>query len=212
MAVARKAVFVDKDGTLIENIPFNVDPRLIHFTAGAERGLRVLADAGYEIVVVSNQSGVARGYFEERALEGVQRRLREMLAAAGLEMSGFYYCPHLPEGRVQGYGKACECRKPLPGLLTRAAADLRLDLASSWMIGDILHDVEAGTRAGCGSVLLDAGNETEWQLSPLRVPQFVARDLEEAAAFITSVGPLVHSWDTMTAAMRNEIAVMGGSV
>ncbi len=210
MAIARRAVLIDKDGTLIEDVPFNVDPKRIALMPGARRGLRTLWKAGYEIVVVSNQSGVARGYFAESALKSVETRLRELLLGCGVKMAGFYYCPHHHEGVVPEYTRRCACRKPLPGLLMRAARELELDLESSWIIGDILHDVEAGNRAGCGTILLDNGHETEWELSPRRIPHLVAADLTEAATFITSVGPLVHRWETMGTEIRREITAMGG--
>lgn len=100
------------------------------------------------------------------------RRWRE----AGVALDGFFFCPHAAEA-------GCDCRKPAPGLLLRAAA-LRLDPARSWMVGDILNDVEAGHRAGCRSVLLDVGNETLWQFTPLRQPRYRAKDLLDAARFI----------------------------
>ena len=132
-------------------------------------------------MVVSNQSGVARGYFPEAALAGVERELRRRMAGFGVELSGFYYCPHHPRGGVPGYAVACDCRKPAPGLLLRAAAELGLDLRRSWLVGDILDDVEAGRRAGCRTVLLDNGHETEWRPGPLRRPHHTAADLAAAA-------------------------------
>jgi histidinol-phosphate phosphatase family protein len=179
-----RAVFLDKDGTLVEDVPYNVDPALIRFTAGAADGLRALAAAGYRLVVVSNQSGVARGYFPEAALAGVERRLRDLVADCGAALAGFYYCPHHPGGSVADYAIACGCRKPQPGLIVRAAAELGIDVERSWMVGDILNDVEAGRRAGCRTVLLDNGNETEWLRPPQRRPDFVAADLAEAARLI----------------------------
>ncbi len=179
-----KAVFLDKDGTLVEDVPYNVDPALIRLAPGAADGLPALAAAGYRLVVVSNQSGVARGYFAEAALAGVEARLRELLADCGVTPAGFYWCPHHPGGSVAGYSVTCECRKPLPGLIVRAARELGIDRARSWMVGDILDDVEAGRRAGCRTVLLDNGNETEWLRSPARTPDLVAANLADAARLI----------------------------
>ena len=180
----RAAVFLDKDGTLVEDVPYNVDPALIRLGPGAIEGLRLLHAAGYPLVVISNQSGVARGYFAEEALGAVEARLRELLGEAGVPLDGFYYCPHHPEGSVDHYAVACACRKPLPGLIVRAAREHDVDLARSWFVGDILHDVEAAHRAGCRAVLLDNGHETEWETSPLRTPDLVAPDLAEAARAI----------------------------
>src|SRR5581483_4877145 len=111
----RAAVFLDKDGTLVDDVPYNVDPERIRLTDGALDGLRRLHAADYLLIVVSNQSGVARGYFEEAALGAVEARLRELLGAAGVPLAGFYYCPHHPDGAVERYAVACACRKPASG-------------------------------------------------------------------------------------------------
>jgi histidinol-phosphate phosphatase family protein len=167
-----KAIFIDKDGTLVENVPYNVDPDRIVLTPGATLGVRQLKALGYRILVVSNQPGVGLGHFPASALAGVEARLRELLP-----IDGFYYCPHRPDA-------GCACRKPAPGMLMRAALEHRLHLAECWMVGDILDDIQAGRAAGCRTVLLDNGNETEWELTTERVPHYVARNLAQAAARI----------------------------
>jgi D-glycero-D-manno-heptose 1,7-bisphosphate phosphatase len=174
-------VFLDKDGTLVEDIPYNVDPGLIRLSAGAAEGLRLLHASGFRLIVISNQSGVALGRFPESALAGVRARLEELLADVGVPLAGFYYCPHHPQGQLPCYTQACLCRKPQPGLITRAAWDHEIDLAGSWFVGDILDDVEAGHRAGCRTVLVDNGHETQWRRSPLRWPHHVAASLADAA-------------------------------
>lgn len=176
-----RAVFLDKDGTLVEDVPYNVDPARIKLMPGAIEGLAQWHRAGYRLVVISNQSGVARGIFPEEALAGVRLRMETLLAESRIALAGFYYCPHLPEGSVAAYAIECECRKPAPGLLLRAAYDLDIDLGRSWFVGDILNDVEAGNRAGCRTILLDNGHETEWLGGKFRQPYFVASDLNEAA-------------------------------
>ena len=178
-------IFLDKDGTLIKDVPYNVDPELICLEPGAARGLQRLAQAGYHFVVVSNQSGVARGYFKAEALGPVADRLDALIReAAGVGLAGFYYCPHHPQGSLAEYAVECDCRKPQPGLLLKAAADLGIDLERAWMVGDILNDVEAGKRAGCRTILVDNGNETEWKPGPLRKPDWIVKNLEEAAEAI----------------------------
>lgn len=181
-----KAVFLDKDGTLIEDVPYNVDPDRMVLTPGAALGLSMLHRAGYQLVVITNQSGVARGYFPELAIAIVESHLRALLATMGVPLAGFYYCPHHPDGTVTPYAIACNCRKPAPGLLLQAAVDLDIDLAQSWFIGDILNDVEAGRTAGCRTILLNNGNETEWIISPQRLPHYTVNHLVEAAQVILS--------------------------
>ncbi|HSL42436.1 MAG TPA: HAD family hydrolase [Anaerolineales bacterium] len=184
--MSSRAVFLDKDGTLVEDIPYNVDPDRIRLTEGAYEALRLIQEHDFKLIVISNQSGVARGFFQERDLFQVRSMLKQLLAAAGVFLTDFYYCPHLPEGSVREYAVDCTCRKPQPGMLYRAAQEHDLDLSASWLVGDILHDIEAGNRAGCRTVLLDNGHETEWQLSPGRQPDFIVKNLKGAADKITA--------------------------
>ena len=176
----RRAVFLDKDGTLLQDVPYNVDPAKMRLMPGAGPALRSLAEAGYRLIVVTNQSGVARGYFPPTALRTVQWRLEELLAPFDVQLHGFHACVHHPAGVVAPYAQECECRKPKPGLLLAAAQD-GIDLIESWMVGDILDDVEAGCRAGCRTILLDNGGETEWRPGECRTPSLVAGTLSEAA-------------------------------
>jgi D-glycero-D-manno-heptose 1,7-bisphosphate phosphatase len=178
----RRAVFIAKDGTLVEDVPNNVDPARLRFTPNAFDGLRLLADSGYELIVVTNQPGLAYGLYTRAALTQLQLALAEMLQREGVRLADFYACPHAPG--PAGPVPACLCRKPAPGLLRQAARAHALDLQRSWTIGDILDDVEAGRRAGCRTVLLDVGHETAWRLSPLRTPHVRAADLLQAARAI----------------------------
>lgn len=182
-----RAIFIDKDGTLVNDVPYNVDPERIELTSKAVEGLRLFTRLGFRLVVVSNQPGVALGYFDENALGKVWQRLDQLLRPEGVVIDGYYYCPHHRVGAVRKYVQACGCQKPLPGMLLRAASELGIDLADSWMIGDILHDIEAGRRAGCKTVLVDNGNETEWQLSPLRTPDLTVSNLYDAALQIATL-------------------------
>lgn len=181
---SRPAVFFDKDGTLVEDVPYNADPAHVVLAPGAGAAVAGLAAGGYAIVVISNQSGVARGFFDEAALDAVSMRVRELVERQGGRVDAFFYCPHHPDGGVPEYARACDCRKPAPGLLTRAAADLQLDLGASWLVGDILDDVAAGRGAGCRTVLVDGGGETLWERAPDREPHFIVSALDEAAGII----------------------------
>ena len=182
-----RAVFIDKDGTLVHDLPYNVDPARVQLREEAKPALAALRARGYELILVSNQSGVALGRFAEVELNKVWRCLDELLADQALD--AIYYCPHFAQGLVAPYNRDCECRKPQPGLLRRAADERDIDLQASWMIGDILDDIEAGKRAGCRTVLLDVDSETQWVRGPLRTPDFVATDLLQAAAYILQQTP-----------------------
>jgi len=181
---SRKAVFIDKDGTLIPNIPYNIDPERITIEDKTIEGLRLLKDEGFLFIVISNQSGIAKGYFKEMDLEHVWNKISALLQRHEITIDAFYYCPHEPNGTVEQYAVECDCRKPLPGMILKAASQLKIDLSQSWMIGDILNDVEAGNRAGCSTILIDNGNETEWQMSEERTPAFIAGNILEAAVHI----------------------------
>jgi D-glycero-D-manno-heptose 1,7-bisphosphate phosphatase len=179
-----KAIFLDKDGTLIPDIPYNADPDKITLSNDCIEGLKILMDDGYKLIVISNQSGIARGYFTEKQFAAVIKRVYELLNEQGIALTGFYYCPHHPDGIDMLYGINCDCRKPQPGMLVAAAKEHQLDLSQSWMIGDILNDVEAGNRAGCRTVLIDTGNETEWLEGAHRIPSYKCETINQAATFI----------------------------
>ena len=178
------AVLFDKDGTLLENVPYNVDPALMRFAPGAADALAILAAHGFRLFVVSNQSGVALGRFSYEALIEMEAHLRRMFEGCGTTLDGAYWCPHHPDGTAPRYAYRCTCRKPAPGLLVRAAREHTIDLRQSWFVGDILDDIEAGTRAGCRTVLIDNGNETQWVPGPGRVPTLREPDLLRAALAI----------------------------
>lgn len=179
-----KAIFIDKDGTLIPDIPYNVNPSLITLANTAIPALKLLQKQNYLLIVISNQSGVARGYFKEEALQNVSDAISNLLGKEGIRIDGFYYCPHHKDGTVKEYTIDCDCRKPKPGLLLKAIKDFDIDAQQSWMIGDILNDVEAGKAAGCRTVLLKNGNETEWLMNEKRKPNFVVENLLKAAQII----------------------------
>ncbi|MHB8730458.1 MAG: D-glycero-alpha-D-manno-heptose-1,7-bisphosphate 7-phosphatase [bacterium] len=156
----RRAVFVDRDGVLIKEVNHLTASSQIEILPGVPESLRRLRDAGWAVVVITNQSVVARGMVTEAGLREIHRALESQLRSRGATLDAIYYCPHHPEGAVASYRVACDCRKPAPGLLLRAAADLGIDLGASVMVGDAPSDIEAGRRAGCRTVLLRAAGET----------------------------------------------------
>jgi D-glycero-D-manno-heptose 1,7-bisphosphate phosphatase len=159
----KQAVFFDRDGTLIEDVGYLSRPEQVQLKPGVSGVVRQLNAAGFLVVVVSNQSGVARGMCTTDDVERSNDRLRELLAQEGARVDGFYYCPHLPSGTVPGYAKECDCRKPKPGLLYEAAQDLDIDLTESYVVGDAARDVQAGRAAHCHTIFagdlsrMDAG-------------------------------------------------------
>lgn len=185
------AIFIDRDGTLVEARHYPSRPEDLLLYDGIGHELRHLQEQGFLLVVITNQSGIARGYFDETDLERMHAYLRDDLARFGVTLDGIYFCPHHIEGVIPELSVACDCRKPAPGMLLRAAADLDIDLSRSWFIGDILDDVEAGNRAGCRTVLVDLGTES-LPAQPIRRPDYIGRDALHALWMIQAleaVGP-----------------------
>ncbi len=150
--MAHKAILLDRDNTLIEDPGYLSDPGGVRLLPGVGEALRRLADAGYKLVVVTNQSAVARGIVSEARLAEIHAELERQLAEHDVRLDAIYYCPYHPEGTVPPFNRPSQDRKPSPGMLHRAARDLDIDLAASWMIGDSPSDIEAGRRAGCRTI------------------------------------------------------------
>ncbi len=155
------AAFLDRDGTLIEDVDYLTDIGQIRILPGADEAVRRLNAARVPAIVVTNQAGIARGYLTERALFGIHEAFLARFAAAGARIDAVYYCPHHPELGAPPYRKACGCRKPAPGMLARAARDLGVDLARSMMVGDSPRDAGAGHSAGCGAIYYTGGKASE---------------------------------------------------
>ncbi|MBR6240528.1 MAG: HAD family hydrolase [Lentisphaeria bacterium] len=153
-ATMRPACFFDRDGVIIEEADYIHDPSLVKLCPFAADAIRAMHDAGRLVVIVSNQSGIARGYFTVDDLHKVDARMKELLANEGASVDGAYYCLHHKKGVVPEYTCDCDCRKPKPGLFLQAAKELGIDLAESFMIGDKESDLEAGINAGCRGVAL----------------------------------------------------------
>lgn len=179
----RPAVFLDRDGTLIEDRSYLRDPDQVALLPGASSAVRRLDRAGLPVVVVTNQSGIARGLLTEDDYLATTRRLDALLAADDARLAGHYHCPHLPE--LSG---PCECRKPGPLLYRRAAADLGLDLARSWWVGDRVRDIAAATGFGGRGVLVLTGNGAGEAEAAAAQGWLVATDLAAAAQLIVPPG------------------------
>jgi len=176
----RPAVFLDRDGTIIEDVDYLTRPDQLRLIPGAAAAIRQFNERNIPVVVVTNQSAVARGMLSEAGLAEIHERLRSMLAAEGARLDAIYYCPHHPDGSQAAYRRTCECRKPKAGMLLQAARDLNIDLTASIMIGDGLRDLEAGAAAGCRTLILvrtghGAQEETKLDTFPCRVT--IAPDL-----------------------------------
>jgi D-glycero-D-manno-heptose 1,7-bisphosphate phosphatase len=170
----RRFAILDRDGTIIEERHYLSQPRQVALLPGAVEGLRRLRALGYGLVVVTNQSGLNRGYFDWARLNQIHARLEDLLAAEDLHLDGIFVCPHLPE-------HACVCRKPRPGLVVRAAAALGFDPARGIVIGDKPCDIELGHAVGAVSVLVRTGYGAQIAAQGLSAPDYVADDLRGAA-------------------------------
>jgi D-glycero-D-manno-heptose 1,7-bisphosphate phosphatase len=181
-----KAVFFDRDGTINVEKNFLIDPLEFEFIAGVPEALKRLQEAGFLLVVVTNQSGIARGYFSLRQVNRLHDHMRRLLAGYGVGISAIYVCPHHPAFAAGDSGGECECRKGKPGMLLQAARDLDIDLRKSYMIGDKKADIEAGLAAGCQSFLVKTGYGEVWAELPGAEQVTIVADLPQAEALIIS--------------------------
>jgi D-glycero-D-manno-heptose 1,7-bisphosphate phosphatase len=170
----RPAVFLDRDGTMIEDVGYlnNLD-RIAYFPWTVD-AIRALNRAGLPVVVVTNQSGIARGFLTEALVEDTHRLISAKLEAGGARVDAYYYCPHHPDGKVEAYARRCDCRKPGRGMVDRAAHDLGLDLARSFVVGDTWLDVGLARAIGARGILVRTGAGAAWEV---RAPQDVAADV-----------------------------------
>jgi D-glycero-D-manno-heptose 1,7-bisphosphate phosphatase len=150
----RRAAFLDRDGVINRDIGYLHRWEDFEFLPGSLQAMRRLHESGHALVIVTNQSGIARGYYTEADYQALTAMLRQAMAHAGCPAAGIYHCPHHPSGQVAGLSVGCDCRKPQPGMLLAAARELGLSLPDSIMVGDKLADAQAGRAAGCGRVFL----------------------------------------------------------
>ncbi len=193
----KPAIFLDRDGTLIEETGYLHRPEDIRICPTAVEAVEKINQNGVPAIVITNQSAIARGLMGEEDLQHLHRVLEDTFREKGAHIDAFYYCPHHPEAGKGAYTQTCSCRKPEPGLFLRAARELQLDLSTSHMIGDTLRDVEAGHRAGCQSILIKTGQGQDELLllgkedssnsassNPLQQPEYVAENILEAVNWI----------------------------
>jgi len=180
-----RAVFLDRDGVITQEPPHYAHElsqlKLIPKSADA---IRLLNENGFVVIVASNQAGIAHGYYREEDAILFHQAMKENLAKEGAYIDAIYYCPHHPEAKIERYRVDCNCRKPKPGMLTRAESELNIDLKQSFIVGDKLSDIEAGKRAGCKTIMVRTGYGVEELKSNEIDCDYVANDLHDAVQHI----------------------------
>jgi len=182
-----RGVFLDRDGTIIEEVGYLSRVDQFRFIDGAAKAVKSLNASGLKVVIVTNQAGVARGYLSETALQEIHCRMADMLRAQSARLDAIYYCPHHPIEGVGPYRMECNCRKPKPGMLDRAARELNIDLSQSFVVGDKITDLETGYAVGCKTVLVRTGyglgSEEQLAGQPFQ-PDYIADDVLDASRWI----------------------------
>ena len=190
----KKAVFLDRDGTILDELGYLTPDSTIHIYPYSIDAIRLLARGGYAVVIITNQGGIGLGLYDHAFVDRTHKGLADQFAAGGASVDGWYYCPHHPEAVVPEFKQVCECRKPAIGLVTAAARDLDLDLHASWIVGDQWRDIEVGHRTGARSVLVRTGYgrrlETNWP-DDIAPATLVADNVMAAAARILAPPPRV---------------------
>lgn len=153
----KRAAFLDRDGTVIEEVGYLDRLERVAIFPWSIDAIRLLNRGGFAVVIVTNQAGIARGFFDEAFVQETHRLLDRKVSAAGGRIDGFYYCPHLPDAHVEAYRRSCDCRKPMAGMIQTAARDLGIDVARSFVVGDRWIDMEMAQRAGATGVLVETG-------------------------------------------------------
>lgn len=185
------AVFLDRDGTILDELGYLTPASTIHIYPYSIDAVRLLARAGYAVVIITNQGGIGLGLYDHAFVDRTHAGLAAQFAEGGAPIAGWYYCPHHPEGVVKEFTMACECRKPGTALVTSAARDLDIDLSQSWIVGDQWRDIEVGHRTGARSILVRTGYghglEAKWP-EGIAPPTHVADNLMAATALILGAG------------------------
>ncbi len=180
-----KAVFLDRDGTIVEDVGYLSSPEQIKFIPGSIDAIKSLNQSGFKVIVISNQSGIARGHFTEDMLQTIDKIIHRGLLHGGAHIDAHYYCPHHPEQGVYPYQQECECRKPNTGLIKKATEKFNVDPNSSFMIGDKTTDIELGKRSGLKTALVKTGYGQK-QIEHAKEPDKIAENLAEAVKWVLS--------------------------
>lgn len=184
MQKKNRAVFIDRDGTLIHFVSVLSQVSQLRLLPGAGSAVRKLNRLGYLTILITNQPSVARGLFTEATLENIHDVLRKRLKRVGARLDAIYVCPHHPDGSVERYRRMCACRKPGIGMIMKAKREFNLDLSQSFLIGDTTRDIQAGNRARLSMILVKTGEGGRDKYQFKGTPDFVARDLEKAVRII----------------------------
>ncbi|OGB90771.1 hypothetical protein A2625_06990 [candidate division WOR-1 bacterium RIFCSPHIGHO2_01_FULL_53_15] len=179
-----KAVFLDRDGTIIEDTGYITSPAEIKFIPGSIEAIKKLNEAGYKVIVISNQAGVARGILSENMVQTIDKAIYRQVLSGGGHIDASYYCPHHPEHGVYPYKQICECRKPRPGLIKKAVKEKEIELAGSFMVGDKSSDIETGQCTGLKTVFVRTGHGRAEEKALKEKPDHIANDLAEAVRWI----------------------------
>jgi D-glycero-D-manno-heptose 1,7-bisphosphate phosphatase len=187
MSEKSKAVFLDRDGTIIEDTGYISTPAQIKFIPGSIAAIKKLNQAGYKVIVITNQSGVARGLFSEDMLQSIDKVIHRHILNGHAHVDGFYYCPHHPEHGVYPYKQKCGCRKPEIGMIEKAVKEHQIELESSFLVGDHSGDIAAGKKAGVQTIFVLTGHGTEEKAKLPAKPDHTAADLAAAVEYILGV-------------------------
>ena len=196
----RGAVFVDRDGTISNEVGYIRDPDQFQLMPKSAEAVKLIHESGLKIIVITNQAGVAKGFFTEEMVDQVNKKMEKLLSVQGAYLDGIYYCPHHPEGVVESYRKTCDCRKPASGLLEQASREHDIDLTVSYMVGDKLTDMECANKAGVKGILVltGYGKDVHKKIESLNTkkPEYVEDDLFDAAKWIINDLGIERNGDT----------------
>lgn len=183
----RRAVFIDRDGTINKEVNYLHKIEDLEILPGVAEGVKLLNEAGFVVVVPTNQSGIARGYYDVEDMQKINEEISRILSKNRARIDAFYFCPHHPKGKVDTFSVSCNCRKPKPGMFLKAAEEHNIDFRASFSIGDKIRDLEPAKKLGCRGILVktgygeeELGNRDCWNVEP----DYVAEDLKDAALWI----------------------------